>query len=492
MPSLAPLTAPPPSRRRFPLAFLGLAAIFALFGLGIVELFQLRFEHGDVYPPYSTLRNDPLGSAAFYEALASQSGLRVERSLRALDRLGQGPVSLFGRPPAVGTAPAVPLTFFYLGADPYEWPFLMERRAVDRLEEILRGGGRVVFTFKPGKTPLTADRLNHNRDEAAGVTPSPFPAPSATPGHKPPSRELRQREESRRADLLERWGLDFRRTEPSPSVPTPSPAPAPRRGNVFSFPHPSPGPTPTPTPAPVAIGQAQTARPVPGTSFADVGEAPWHTALDFRVDAPAAREAGWRSLYERDGKPVVVARSFGPAGGEIFLVSDSYFLSNEALRAEPRPALLAALVGNGRHLIFDESHQGVEESPGLMTLARRYGLQGALGAVGLLVALFIWRNVASLVPPPAPSADAQAAASMVTGRESAVGFLNLVKRGVPPRELLATCLTRWQAGASRRPPDAGTVARLQALADAEAARPARERGPAAVYRAMCAALRPGR
>ena len=485
-PSLAQASASP--RRRFPWVFIGLAAAFALFVAGVVELFQLRFESGDVYPVYSTLRADPLGAAAFYEALADQPGLRVERNLRPLDRLGLGPATLFSRasPAPAADLPATgntPLTFFYLGADPSEWPFLMDQGAVDRLEEILRGGGRLVFTFRPGKTPLTADGLENKRDAAADL---PSPSPGASPKRKPSARELRQREEMRRSDLIERWGVDFHRTASKKAVATPSPGPTPRR-SVFAVPLPSPTPTPEPTPKPELIGVARSARPVPGAAFADAGEAPWHTALDFQLDTAAARAAGWHSLYERDGQPVVVSRPFGPHGGEIVLASDSYFLSNEALRAEPHPALLAGLVGGGRHLIFDESHQGVEEQPGLMTLARRYGLQGGLAALGLLVALFIWRNVLSLVPPPPVPADARLAASTITGRESAAGFLNLVKRGVPPRELLAACLARWQ-GASRRAPEAA-AARLQALADQEAARPARDRSPAAAYRAMCATAR---
>lgn len=487
------MPAPASPHRRFPWVFVGLAAAFAVFVAGVVELFQLRFEGGDVYPVYSTLRNDPLGAAAFYEALADQPDLRVERNLRPLDRLGLGHATLFRRasPAPVTVDPIrgkVPLTFFYLGANPREWPFLVDQGSAERLEEILRGGGRLVVTFRPDKTPLTADGLAHQRDEAADL---PSPSPGASPKRKPSARELRRRELLRRSDLIERWGVDFHRIASKKPAATPTPGPTPRRG-VFAGAFPSPPPTPEPTPKPELIGVAKSARPVPGTSFADVGEAPWHTALDFQLNTAAARAAGWRSLYERDGQPVVVSRPFGPHGGEIVLASDSYFLSNEALRAEPHPALLAALVGDGRHLVFDESHQGIEEQPGLMTLARRYGLQGGLAALGLLVALFIWRNVVSLVPPPPVPADARLTASTILGRESAVGFLNLVKRGVPPRELLAACLVRWQNGASRRAPEAATVARLQALADAEAARPARERSPAAAYRAMCAAVRPRR
>ena len=473
----------PARRRRFPLVAWSLAVAVVVFGWGIVHLFELRFQTGDVYPAYSVLRNDPLGAAAFYDALDSLPGLHVERNLRPLERLGNGPVTFFGRPqPATDhAADAGPLTCFYLGADPSEWPVELTKPDASHLEEILRAGGRVVMTFLPGDTLLTTDRLEHNRHAD-----DPSPSPSPGPNKKLSPREKRRQEEMRPADLVERWGIDFRRIEPR-KKPVPAGKTPPR--NVFPFPTPPP---PGETPAPVSLVKGAAAGPVPGSPFEDAGLVPWHTALDFRVDTPEAKAAGWHALYLREGRPVIVARSFGTKGGELILASDSYFLSNEALRADPRPALLADLVGNGRRIIFDERHHGVQENPGLMTLARRYGLQGGLAAAGLLVGLFIWRNVLSLVPPPPPTAEALAAATTVTGRDTAAGFLNLLRRGVPRRELLKTCVAQWQAGAGRRPPDAAAVERLRALADEEAARPTGGKALAAAYRAMCAAVKPGR
>ncbi len=487
-------TAASSRRRRWPL--LALLAAFALFGVGMVELFQLRFETGDVYPPYSTLRSDPLGAAAFYEALETQPGLRVERNLRSLTKLGKGPVAILGHKTAVtANADGPPPTCFYLGADPYAWPRAMDKPGTTRLEEILRTGGRVVLTFQPGTIPLTVERPERNReDQTPPVTPAPAspPSPGASPSKKQDKeraeRARRMMEELLPPDLITRWGLDFRRLEKKPDAKAAaSPSPA-KKGGFFSVPTPTPGETPTPS---VAIARGAPAVPVPGGALADAGAAAWHTALDFDLDTPAAKAAGWHALYTREGKPVLVARPYGMRGGELVLASDSYFLSNEALRAEPNTGLLAGLVGNGRRIIFDESHHGVQEDPGLMTLARRYGLQGALAAVGLLVGLFIWRNVVSLVPP-APVAVAEEGSSTgetVTGRDSAAGFLNLVRRGVPPRELVGVCLAQWQSGAGGRAPDQAAVGRLRAVVDEEAARPAGQRSPATAYRAMCAAVK---
>ncbi len=182
------------------------------------------------------------------------------------------------------------------------------------------------------------------------------------------------------------------------------------------------------------------------------------------------------------------------------LASDSFFLSNEALRHERHPALLAWLVGGDatRRVIFDESHLRLRESPGLMTLARRYRLGGVLAALGLLAALFIWKSVSSLAPRRDEDGDAPGAG--IAGRAAAAGFPSLLRRGVPPAELLAVCVARWEAAQAGRAVttaagghggrvSAEKIARLRALAAAERTKPARQRRPpGAVYREMCEVL----
>jgi hypothetical protein len=58
--------------------------IGAAFALGVIRLFLLRFEAGDVYPPYSSLRSDPLGSRAFYSSLENVNSARVSRNYMPL------------------------------------------------------------------------------------------------------------------------------------------------------------------------------------------------------------------------------------------------------------------------------------------------------------------------------------------------------------------------------------------------------------------------
>ena len=43
--------------------------LLALFVTGLYQLMALRFDSGDIYPPYSTLRSDPLGTKILYSTL---------------------------------------------------------------------------------------------------------------------------------------------------------------------------------------------------------------------------------------------------------------------------------------------------------------------------------------------------------------------------------------------------------------------------------------
>ena len=468
------MTPSPPRRRSLPWAALGLAAALLAFAVGVVHLFQLRFSLGDVYPPYSTLRADPLGAEVFFDALAGQPGLGVERNLRPLNLLGKPPFGAAGRDAVLDPS----LACFYLGADANEWPFLMDAAAAGRLETILRRGGRVIVTFLPVTSPLTPERLVFAR-RANG---DPSPGPSARPGASPSSeRRHRPDDPTRPVDLVERWALDFRRVDLHAKRDPQNPAPT-----VADHAHAT------------AVGGART--------DGDPAPVSWHSLADFDLAPAPARAAGWTVLYACGGRPVIVARPFGGHGGELILAADSYFLSNEGLRAEPHAALLADLVGPCRRVIFDENHLGLREEAGLMTLARRYRLQGALAALGLLAGLFVWRNVVSLVPRGAVEAadrvgtagedrgtGTEAGAVIVTGRDSAAGFLNLLRRGVPARDLPAVCLAQWEhapTGAMR--PGEPVLERLRVIVRDDAARPARQRSPAGAYRAMCAALRAGR
>ena len=498
-------------RQRLPWAVLGLVGGLLIFAAGMYRLLDLRFDVGDIYPPYSTLRSDPLGAKVFFESLREIPGVSAERNLRPLASIGVPAMS----PPGADHGEAR-FTCFVVGADTSEWPYLFERRATERLESILARGGRVVITFRSITRQLTAESLDYAREKHEAPD-----KPADTPKKKREKERHERHEQRARAkaraaepDLAARWGIDFRRSGPSGSITN-------AIVSVFKQGVPAASPSPPPSPTPVnrdhdtdaqAAELARTGKAAPVQQAApaagdppvpsEADTVPWRTAADFKLDDKAATAAKWQAWYRRADRPVIVARPYGTAGGEIVLVSDTYFLSNEGLRADAHPALLAALVGRGQRVLFDESHLGVAEHPGLMTLARRYRLQGALAALGLVVALFVWRSAVSLVPPrPAASTADDPFAATPTGREAAAGFLNLLHRGVLPRELLSHCLTRWEqnlAPGSALPADvrytatAANTAKVRRATEEASAKGSSNRSPAAVYRAACAALRAGR
>jgi hypothetical protein len=63
----------------------------AVFSAGLIRLFLLRFGAGDVYPAYSSLRTDPLGTRALYESLSAMPHTSVQRHFRPLDKLALAP-----------------------------------------------------------------------------------------------------------------------------------------------------------------------------------------------------------------------------------------------------------------------------------------------------------------------------------------------------------------------------------------------------------------
>jgi len=159
----------------------------------------------------------------------------------------------------------------------------------------------------------------------------------------------------------------------------------------------------------------------------------WHSPLCFRDLARS-----WEVIYEREGRPVVVERPFG--GGRLVLASDSYFASNEALRENPHADFLLRLIGAPRRIVIDETHLGIAEAPGIVTLARRYRLAPAAAVLAVLAVLFVWRAATPLVP----RAEDAATGAPVIGRDAAEGFIRLLQRGIRPAELPRACVEEWR------------------------------------------------
>jgi hypothetical protein len=147
--------------------------------------------------------------------------------------------------------------------------------------------------------------------------------------------------------------------------------------------------------------------------------------------------------------------------------------------------LLAWLIGANQHIVFDEAHFGVVETPGVAMLMRKYRLHGLAAGLLLLAGLFIWKNASRLVPPHAEPDRPD----YIAGKDSAAGFVNLLRRSIPPRDLLTVCFAEWKK--STGPAGQYSVPRRQqaeAEFQAENSRPARDRNPIATYKKICSIL----
>lgn len=162
--------------------------------------------------------------------------------------------------------------------------------------------------------------------------------------------------------------------------------------------------------------------------------------------------SGWKVIAVQDGKNVIVERAF--AHGSLVLLADSYLLSNEALATNRKTDFLLWLLDNRSGVLFDETHLGLSERPGIMTLAQRYGLQGTVISIIAVLLLFIWKCQYTLVP---RTRIAQVQLT-VPGCSSDQAFLNLLRRNISQRELISVCLKTWLKTAR---PRAAQLARLQ-------------------------------
>lgn len=108
--------------------------LLALLIWGGWQVMFVPLESGDVYPPYSSLRSDPLGTKALFESLSELPGLTVSR--------------LYKKRPLLDPE----VTLFSLGVDAMS--FVSAPKAVlDEYEKLLQNGGRIVIAFVPTFPP---------------------------------------------------------------------------------------------------------------------------------------------------------------------------------------------------------------------------------------------------------------------------------------------------------------------------------------------------
>lgn len=411
-----------------PLLILTLALVLAIgFAVGIGHLFTLRYEAGEVYPTYSTLRADPVGTKAIYDALRELPGFEVRRNFHPLKML----------------QPGRPITLVYAGVQRQSY---WTEREFQELETLLSNGSRVVFAFfpidfapPPEEQRREAEEERHRKREQIEREEETSPEGERKNDGKASSAEREKEGMLSFEKVAERFGFRFE-YQPLTGGKT-------YDRHAFLF-------------APRAALET------------DVS---WHSALHFSDLAPA-----WQALYLSETKALVAERSYGR--GTIIISSDSFFLSNEALRRERHPLLLARIFAGPPLVIFDEEHLGVREEPGIVSLVKKYRLEGVVLGLVLVAALFVWKNVTPFLPPRTEGGDE---GDLVLGKESAQGFTNLLRRSIKRTDLLRVCLEEWRRSSTLPAQKMGIVEELWAQ---EQSRPAKQRNPASTYRAIAQAL----
>lgn len=97
----------------------------------LYQLFALRFEAGDVFPPGSSLRSDPQGSMALFQALERAGGVKLQRNYRSLAR-----------------QKVTASTILLLGNSHHELT-TADKKEIAEVEQLVAAGNRVIVAFNP-------------------------------------------------------------------------------------------------------------------------------------------------------------------------------------------------------------------------------------------------------------------------------------------------------------------------------------------------------
>jgi hypothetical protein len=430
------------------LPFILVAICAAAFVFGVFQLFRLRFEAGDVYPPYSSLRSDPLGTMALYESLEKLPGISVRRDYSVNNQLPDGKET----------------AYLHLAGSPYDWHWLPEE-AFKEIEQFVTSGGRLAIAMYPVSSRDHSyrhwdddDETNSppakiNKKESKKTKPEGKKAEEEKPKDEKMSQPEKAKKHPKRSSeegrlmkwlsLNERWGVDFELVNLEQGEDTYEPATV----------------------------SNQSALPLPDTLE-------WHSGIVLTNLNPA-----WKTIYSRGTHPVLVERKFGR--GTVVIATDSFFLSNEALEKDRHADLLSWIIGGSRNVFFDEAHLGVAERPGVAGLMRKYRLHWLAAGLILLAALFIWKNSSSLVP----IQDSGKREEFIAGKDAASGFVNLLRRSIPAGDLMTTCFAEWKksiAGSGKY--SAARVQQAETIFQVENSLLPKDRNPLRAYRQIHEAL----
>ncbi len=405
------------------LAWVGLIFLAGIFLSVFVGVLQMRITKGDAYPHYATYRTDPLGASGLYEAFGKIPGVSAQRNLQSLMKIDSLDEDS---------------SLFMIGVTPSEFERIRLPDHSPVLEAIEKKGARLILTINPGVVPDEhVNTLSENEDEWL-------------------EKRRKMREEKRRKldEARDKNEDPSQKKEESKEADKDEAKDTETEIEVDKI---------------LQLGPLFTTRL--GISLADVkkydrGEAGWEATpgnsiqpggmiinlpewkSQYRFEIPEKHRTAWQIAARVDGEPVVVERKLGK--GSIVLTTDSYFASNEALFNGGDSEFLTWLNGDKSRLFFDETMHGSVESTGTMTLIRQYRLHGFVLGVFVFVILWAWKSATSLVPgSEAIERGLIGTSGTVSGEDAKSGFISLLQRSIPGRELINNCLATWKSSHAR-------------------------------------------
>jgi hypothetical protein len=119
--------------------------------------------------------------------------------------------------------------------------------------------------------------------------------------------------------------------------------------------------------------------------------------LTPHLSLPAKAMVDAQPFFEMNFAPAVAFKKLGR--GQIWMVDEPFIFENQQLGDGDHLALLAAIAGARRPVIFDETVHGFTRERGLTELFRGWGLIPALLIAGLACVLLFWRRAATVGAP---------------------------------------------------------------------------------------------
>lgn len=362
------------------IGFFLLAGMFCFF---ILNLFLLRFKTGDIYPRYSSLRSDPLGTRALFDALSGLKNINVTRNYSSAYQLTDHHDNCI----------------FFLGI-PFEKYHFVSKEEYGQIEDMVTSGARLIISLRtlhqaPFEKTIKKSMEKKQTDEKDGKDLN----------HKDKNKKKENDEEL----LCKKTIKLFQKT-----------------GLIVHFENND-----------QVNGMAHSHQPLRSMGF--VNPVSWPFKLWFEPEGE-----DWKTILSVNTKPVVVEKKWGK--GSILVAADSYIFSNESLKYNTDRHLLAWLCGTKKNIIFDEFHLGVQKHPGIATLIKRYNLSASVILFCGLIILFVWKNSSSLIPPDEENEMyAILDDEQLKPNDNFSGLANLLGHHIAKKDLINQCREAWKS-----------------------------------------------